>query len=44
MTDDDHRLPVLMKSKVKVGSVDASLQEYQLGRPLDFNDFSKGSD
>lgn len=31
MTTDQHRIPVLMKTKVKVGSIDASLKEYRLG-------------
>lgn len=34
LTDDGVRMPVLMKTKVKVGSIDASLKEYTLGRPL----------
>jgi hypothetical protein len=31
MTADERRLPVLMKTKVKVGSIDASLKEFALG-------------
>lgn len=31
LTDDVHKMPVLMKTKVKVGSIDASLKEYVLG-------------
>ncbi len=31
MTADARRMPVLMKTKVKVGSIDASLKEYVLG-------------
>jgi hypothetical protein len=33
VTDDERRLPVLMKSKVAVGSIDAVLQQVQLGSP-----------
>jgi len=36
MTDDRLRLPVLMKSKVLVGSISAELTDYQLGEILDF--------
>lgn len=35
LTDDEHRLPVLLKSKVKVGSIDATLKEYEIGRAVD---------
>jgi len=31
LTDDERRMPVLMKTKVKVGSIDASLKEYAPG-------------
>jgi len=34
VTADDHKMPVLMKSKVPVGSIDASLKRYRLGQPL----------
>lgn len=34
MTDDARKMPVLMKTKVKVGSIDASLREYRSGAPL----------
>lgn len=34
MTDDARKMPVLMKTKVKVGSIDASLKEYRAGAPL----------
>lgn len=34
LTDDERRMPVLMKTKVKVGSIDASLKEFTAGRPL----------
>ncbi|MHB8079717.1 MAG: DUF3108 domain-containing protein [Candidatus Krumholzibacteriia bacterium] len=34
LTDDARRMPVLMKTRVKVGSIDASLKEYVLGQPL----------
>jgi hypothetical protein len=34
LTDDARRLPVLMKTKVKVGAIDASLKSYRPGRPL----------
>lgn len=33
LTADARRLPVLMKTKVKVGAIDASLKEYRLGEP-----------
>lgn len=32
LTDDDKRMPVLMKSKVTIGSVSVRLEEYRLGR------------
>lgn len=35
ITDDDRRLPVLMRTKVKVGAIDASLKSFTLGRPLE---------
>jgi uncharacterized protein DUF3108 len=31
LTDDDRRIPVLMKTKVKIGAVDASLKSYTPG-------------
>jgi hypothetical protein len=34
MTDDQYRVPVLIKAKVPVGSIDVSLKEFQPGRPL----------
>jgi hypothetical protein len=34
LTADARRMPVLMKTKVKVGSIDASLKEFTLGEPL----------
>ncbi len=34
LTADDRRLPVLMKTKVKVGAIDASLKKFTLGEPL----------
>jgi hypothetical protein len=34
VTADVHKIPVLMKSKVPVGSIDATLERYRLGRPL----------
>jgi hypothetical protein len=34
VTDDEWRMPVLMKTKVLVGSIDASLKEYELGEPF----------
>ncbi len=34
LTDDERRLPVLMKSKILIGSVSARLVEYTPGRPL----------
>ncbi len=34
ITDDEHRLPVLIKTKVPVGSIDVELKEYRLGEPL----------
>ena len=36
LTDDQYQMPVLMKSKVAVGSVNAELAEYTLGTPLDY--------
>jgi hypothetical protein len=36
LTDDRLKLPVLMKSKVLVGSITAELTEYELGEILDF--------
>nr|MBN2277589.1 DUF3108 domain-containing protein [candidate division Zixibacteria bacterium] len=36
LTDDRLKLPVLMKSKVLVGSISAELTDYQLGEILDF--------
>ena len=32
LTADERRMPVLMKTKVKVGAIDASLKSYTLGR------------
>jgi hypothetical protein len=34
LTADERKLPVLMKTKVKVGSIDASLKEFTLGVPV----------
>jgi len=34
LSDDARRLPVLMKTKVKVGAIDASLKSFRPGRPL----------
>jgi len=34
LTDDEHRIPVLIKTKVPVGSIDVQLTAYQPGRPL----------
>ncbi len=34
LSADADRIPVLMRTRVKVGSIDASLTEYQLGIPL----------
>jgi hypothetical protein len=34
LTDDEHRIPVLMKSKIAIGSVSAVLKEVTLGTPL----------
>jgi hypothetical protein len=36
LTDDRLKMPVLMKSKVLVGSISAELTDYQLGEILDF--------
>jgi len=36
LTDDRLRLPVLMKSRVLVGSISAELTDYKLGKILDF--------
>ena len=44
LTDDEHKIPVKMKSKIKVGAVSTSLKEYQLGRPLQPADFWGGQD
>ncbi|MEZ5065211.1 MAG: DUF3108 domain-containing protein [bacterium] len=33
VTDDERRMPVLMKTKVLVGSIGASLKRYELGEP-----------
>ena len=34
ITDDERRMPVKMTSKVVVGSISASLQEFRLGEPV----------
>lgn len=34
ITDDAHRIPVLVKTKVPVGSIDVELKEFTPGRPL----------
>jgi hypothetical protein len=34
ITDDAHRIPVLIKTKVPVGSIDVELKEYKPGVPL----------
>jgi len=34
LTDDERRIPVLIKTKVPVGSIDVQLTEYRPGRPL----------
>ena len=34
MTDDRMKLPVLMKTKVIIGTVDAKLKNYRLGKIL----------
>jgi len=34
ITDDVHRIPVLIKTKVPVGSIDVELKEYRAGVPL----------
>jgi len=34
LTDDERRLPVMMKTKVKIGAIDAELKSFKLGRPL----------
>ena len=36
LTDDRLRLPVMMKSKVVVGSITAELTDFKLGRLEDF--------
>lgn len=33
ISDDEYRLPVLMKSKIPVGSIDGKLVEYRTGQP-----------
>ncbi len=40
LTDDQYRLPVLMKSEVFIGSISAKLERYTLGRIEDKNEFS----
>ena len=35
MTDDQYHVPVLIKAKVPVGSIDVSLKEFRPGRPLE---------
>ncbi len=42
ITDDEHRVPVLIKTKVPVGSIDVQLTEYRPGRPLTPLDLRKG--
>jgi hypothetical protein len=44
LTDDEHRIPVLMKSKVKVGSIDASLKEYALEPSSDLDSLHQQRD
>ncbi|MFT5234569.1 MAG: hypothetical protein ACI9UQ_002615, partial [Candidatus Krumholzibacteriia bacterium] len=34
VSDDEHRVPVLIKAKAPVGSIDVELQEYYPGEPL----------
>ncbi len=34
VTDDEYRVPVLIKTRVPVGSIDVELKEYHPGRPL----------
>ena len=34
ISDDQHRIPVLIKTKVPVGSINVELKEFRLGRPL----------
>ncbi len=34
LTDDEHKMPVLMRTKVAIGSISAALQEWSLGTPL----------
>ena len=36
LTDDRLKMPVLMKSKVLVGSISAELTDYQLGEIVEF--------
>ncbi len=38
LTDDQYRLPVLMKSKIFVGSISAELERYNLGRKAEKNE------
>lgn len=35
ISDDEHRLPVMMSSKIPVGNIDGKLVDYRLGTPLD---------
>jgi hypothetical protein len=34
LTDDERRLPVLMKTNIRIGAVDAALTSFSLGEPL----------
>ncbi len=38
LTDDERRMPVLMKTKIKIGAVDAALTRYTPGIPLEAGD------
>ena len=42
ISDDEHRVPVLIKTKVPVGSIDVQLTQYRPGRPLTPLDLRKG--
>jgi hypothetical protein len=44
LTADERRMPVLMRTKVPVGSIDASLKEYRLGHSLSTSDLPKEQD
>ena len=38
LSDDEYRVPVLVKTKVPVGSIDVELKEFFPGRPIQQDD------